>query len=66
MSQVMCRCGSCGVKPGIRTGLSGLGHFGNWCLILLTGALWLIPYLLIWACSYSTRCITCGRQSKKL
>lgn len=66
MSTVMCNCRTCGIKPGIRTGLSGLGHFGNWCLILLTGLLWFFPYLLIWAVSYKTQCMTCGRIAKRM
>lgn len=66
MSNCMCSCKTCGVKPGIRTGLSGVGHFFNCIVVLLTGALWLPVYLLIWAVSYTTRCTSCGRQSKKL
>lgn len=66
MSNCMCSCKSCGVKPGIRTGLSGLGHFFNLILCILTGLLWCPVYTLIWAVSYKTRCMSCGRISKKL
>ena len=66
MSNCMCSCKSCGVKPGIRTGLSGLAHFFNLILVILTGILWLPVYLLIWGCSYKTQCTGCGRYAKKM
>lgn len=66
MSNCMCNCRTCGVKPGIRSGLSGVGHFFNLVLVVLTGFLWVLPYLLIWAVSYKTQCTGCGRYAKKM
>lgn len=66
MSNCVCMCKTCGVKPGIRTGLGGLGHFFNCVLCILTGILWLPVYLLIWAVSYKTQCMNCGRYAKKM
>lgn len=66
MGNCMCNCKSCGVKPGIRAGLSGVGHFFNCIMVILSGALWLPLYLLIWAVSYKTQCTGCGRYAKKM
>lgn len=66
MGNCMCNCKSCGVKPGIRTGLSGVGHFFNCIMVILSGALWLPLYLLIWVVSYKTQCTGCGRYAKKM
>lgn len=66
MSMVMCKCRSCGVQVGVKTGLSGGGHFVNLCLVLLTGFIWVIPYVLIMAVSGSTRCSKCGKSCKSI
>lgn len=66
-SQVMCMCKVCRRSTvGIKTGLSGGAHLFNWLLIVLTGALWIIPYILIVAVSGCTRCMTCGNKAKPL
>lgn len=66
-NQVMCFCKACqGRTVGLKTGLSFGGHVVNWLLVALTGALWIIPYLLILAVSSSTRCMTCGNKAKSL
>ena len=66
-NQVMCHCKRCqGTTVGLKTGLSFGAHLFNWLLIVLTGAIWLIPYLLIVAVSGSTRCMSCGTKAKQL
>lgn len=66
-NQVMCRCNRCqGTTVGLKTGLSFGAHLFNWLLIVLTGALWILPYILIVAVSVNTRCMTCGTKAKPL
>jgi hypothetical protein len=65
--QVMCFCKACqGRTIGLKTGLSFGAHLFNWLLIVLTGALWIVPYILIVAVSGSVRCTKCGGKSKQL
>jgi len=63
---VMCGCKACGVQVGIKTGLSGGAHLVNIVLVFLTGLLWVVPYIIILACSGSVRCTKCGGKSRKL
>jgi hypothetical protein len=65
MSMSMCKCPSCGVQIGITKGLSAGGHLANIVLVLLTGLLWIVPYILILACCGTTQCSKCGRCCKK-
>jgi hypothetical protein len=66
-SQVMCFCKSCKAnRVGIKSGLSGGGHFVGLVLTLLTGLLALPVYILMMLCSGSVRCSVCGNISKKL
>lgn len=66
MSLKMCNCKQCGVQIGVKSGLSGGGHFINIVLVFLTGLLWVIPYVLILAVSGKTICSRCGRKAKSL
>lgn len=66
-SQVMCKCHRC-QKPtvAIKTGMSFGAHLVNWVLVVLTGLLWVIPYLIIWACSGKVLCTVCGSHCKQI
>lgn len=64
MSLKMCRCKQCGVQIGVKSGLSGGGHFVGICLTLLTGLLALPLYVLMIAVSGKTLCSKCGKQAK--
>lgn len=66
-SQVMCFCKACKAnRVGIKTGLSGGGHFVGLVLTLFTGLLFAPVYLLMIAVSGNTRCTTCGSVARKL
>lgn len=66
-SQVMCMCKTCRRSTiGIKTGLSGGGHFVGLVLTLFTGLLFGPVYLLMILCSGTTRCSVCGSVAKKL
>lgn len=66
-SQVMCFCKTCRAnKVGIKTGLSGGGHFVGLILTLFTGLLFAPIYLLMILCSGNVRCTQCGRVASKL
>lgn len=66
MSLKMCNCKQCGVQIGVKSGLSGGGHFINIVLVFLTGLLWIVPYVLILAVSGKTLCGKCGRKARQL
>ena len=66
MSLKMVKCPCCGVQIGIKTGLSGGGHFVGVCLTLLTGLLFAPVYVLMIAVSGSLRCSKCGKKSKSI
>lgn len=67
MSMVMCRCAACSRNTlGVKTGLSGGGHFVGIVLTLLTGLLFAPVYMLMILCSGTTRCSVCGSVAKKL
>lgn len=66
-SQVMCFCRTCKAnRVGIKTGLSGGGHFVGLVLTLLTGLLALPIYILMMLCGGSVRCSQCGSIARKL
>lgn len=67
MSQVMCFCKACKAnRVGIKTGLSGGGHFVGLVLTLFTGLLFGPVYLLMILCSGTCRCTQCGSVARKL
>ncbi len=66
MSLKMCCCKQCGVQVGVKSGLSGGGHFINIVLVFLTGLLWIVPYALILAVSGCVRCSKCGHKAKQM
>lgn len=66
MSTVMCKCRSCGVQIGVKTGLSGGAHFVNFVLTLLTGFVWAIIWIGAALMCSTTRCTKCGKTSNKL
>lgn len=66
-SQVMCFCRNCKAnRVGIKSGLSGGGHFVGLVLTLLTGLLALPIYVLMMLCSGTCRCTHCGAVARKL
>lgn len=66
MSLKMCKCKSCGVQIGVKSGLSGGGHCVGLLLTLFTGLLFAPVYLLMIAVSSSVRCSECGKVAKTL
>ena len=66
-SQVMCFCRNCKAnRVGIKSGLSGGGHFVGLVLTLFTGLLFAPFYLIMMLCGGSVRCTTCGSVARKL
>lgn len=67
MSNCMVFCKRCKCNHvGIKTGLGAGGHIVNLILVVLTGLLWVVPYILIIACSGSVRCTNCGAKANRL
>ena len=66
MSLKMCKCRSCGVQIGVKSGLSGGGHCVGLLLTLFTGLLFAPVYFLMILVSGSVRCSQCGNVAKKL
>ena len=66
MAQVMCKCRRCGIRLGIKTGLSAGGHITGIVLCALTGLLFIPLYLVMICCGGNTRCTHCGSVASKL
>lgn len=66
MSLKMCKCKSCGVQIGVKSGLSGGGHCVGILMTIFTGLLAFPVYLLMIAVSSNTRCSQCGNTAKTI
>jgi hypothetical protein len=66
VSLKMCKCKSCGVQIGVKSGLSGGGHCVALLLTLFTGLLFAPVYLLMILVSGNTRCSQCGSVAKAI